>query len=127
MKVLVVDDEPDVVEMVSFRLRKEGYEVISAHDGPSGVAVALAKLPDLIILDVMMPGIDGFQVFDRLKADQRTANIPVVMLTAKADSPSVAKGWMQGVDSYITKPFDVEDLVKSIKGVLAFYGKEKLT
>jgi len=126
MKILVVDDEPDVVEVVGFRLQKEGYDVISAHDGPSGLAIALAKQPDLIVLDIMMPGIDGFEVFRRLKADQRTANIPVIMLTAKADSPSVAKGWMEGVDNYITKPFDVEDLVKSVKGVLAFYGKEKI-
>ena len=121
--ILVVDDEPDVVEIVRFRLERDGHTIISAADGPTGLVSALTRRPDLVILDVMMPGMDGFEVLRRLKADARTAEMPVIMLTARADFSSVAKGWSMDVDNYVTKPFDVDELAETVKNVLTFRGK----
>ena len=121
--ILVVDDEPDVVEIVRFRLEREGHAVISAADGPTGLVTAFTRNPDLVILDVMMPGIDGFEVLRRMKNDSRTAHTPVIMLTAKADFSSVAQGWNMDVDNYITKPFEVDELAMIVKNVLTYRGK----
>ncbi len=121
--ILVVDDEPDVVEIVRFRLEKEGHTVISAADGPTGLISAVSRHPDMVILDVMMPGMDGFEVLRRMKNDARTAQTPVIMLTAKADFSSVAQGWNMDVDNYVTKPFEVDDLAETVKNVLTFRGK----
>nr|CAA9296911.1 hypothetical protein AVDCRST_MAG63-4871 [uncultured Armatimonadetes bacterium] len=121
--ILVVDDEPDVVEIVRFRLERDGHTVLSAGDGPMGLVNAYTRHPDLIILDVMMPGIDGFEVLRRMKNDSRTAQTPVIMLTAKADFSSIAKGWNMDVDNYVTKPFDVDELADTVKNVLNFRGK----
>jgi len=121
--ILVVDDEPDVVEIVRFRLERDGHTILSAADGPTGLVTAFTRKPDLVILDVMMPGIDGFEVLSRMKNDARTAHTPVIMLTAKADFPSVAKGWNMDVDNYVTKPFEVDALADTVKNVLAYRGK----
>ena len=121
--ILVVDDEPDVVEIVRFRLEKDGHILISAADGPTGLVTAFTRHPDLVILDVMMPGIDGFEVLNRLKNDARTSRTPVILLTAKADFSSIAKGWNMDVDNYITKPFDVNELATIVKDVLTYCGK----
>ena len=121
--ILVVDDEPDVVEIVRFRLERDGHTILSAGDGPMGLVSAYTRHPDLIILDVMMPGIDGFEVLRRMKNDSRTAHTPVIMLTAKADFSSIAKGWNMDVDNYVTKPFNVDELSETVKNVLVFRGK----
>ncbi len=121
--ILVVDDEPDLVEIVRFRLEKEGYNVLSAGDGREGLAAAIEKSPDLVILDVMMPGLDGFEVLFQMKNNPKTKDTPVVMLTAKTDMSSISKGWGMDVDNYVTKPFNVDDLAKTVKNVLVFRGK----
>ena len=121
--ILVVDDEPDVVEIVRFRLQQEGHTLLSAEDGPSGLAAAINQIPDLVILDVMMPGFDGIEVLFQMKNNPRTANSPVIMLTAKADFSSIAKGWNMDVDNYVTKPFKVDELAETVKNVLVFRGK----
>ena len=121
--ILVVDDEPDVVEIVRYRLERDGHTVLSAADGPTGLVTAFTRNPDLVIMDVMMPGIDGFEVVRRMKNDARTAHTPVIMLTAKADFSSVATGWNMDVDNYVTKPFEVDVLADTVKNVLAYRGK----
>ena len=121
--ILVVDDEPDVVEIVRFRLERDGHTVISAADGPTGLVTVFTRNPDLVILDVMMPGIDGFEVLQRMKNDARTSHTPVIMLTAKADFSSVAKGWNMDVDNYVTKPFEVDELAETVRNVLTYRGK----
>lgn len=121
--ILVVDDEPDVIEIVRFRLEKDGHSILTAPDGQSGLAMAFGSHPDLMILDVMMPGIDGFEVLFQLKNNPRTQNLPIIMLTAKTDLSSISKGWGLDVDNYVTKPFNVDELAKTVKNVLIFRGK----
>ena len=122
-RILVVDDEPDIVEIVRFRLEQDGHEVLTASDGRTGFAMAFTQQPDLTILDVMMPGISGFEVLYQIKHAPRTANMPVIMLTAKTDLGSISKGWEMEVDNYVTKPFNVDDLANTVKDVLIFRGK----
>ncbi len=117
-KILVVDDEKDIVEMVSFNLKRNGYDVISAYNGLDAIALAEKELPDLILLDVMMPGIDGTEVTRRLKADQQLARIPIIMLTAKTEETDVVVGLRLGADDYVTKPFSVKILVERMNTVL---------
>lgn len=123
-KILIVDDEPDVVDIVRFRLAREGHTILSANDGTSGIREALEHQPDLIVLDVMMPGVDGFQVLQQLKQDRRMARTAFIMLTARADFSSVAKGWNMDVDNYVTKPFAVDELADTVRNVLTYRGIE---
>ena len=122
-KILVVDDEPDVIEIVRFRLEKDGHNVLTAPDGEAGIASAVAHQPDLIVLDVMMPGINGFEVVFQIKNHPRTVDTPIIMLTAKTDMSSISKGWSMDVDNYVTKPFDLDELAKTVRNVLIFRGK----
>ena len=122
-KILVVDDEPDVVEIVRFRLERDGHTVTTAPDGTAGLSRAIVDNPDLVILDVMMPGIDGFEVAFQMKNNPRTANTPVIMLTAKSDFSSISKGWGMDVDNYVTKPFNVDELAQTVRNVLIYRGK----
>jgi two-component system phosphate regulon response regulator PhoB len=117
-KVLVVDDEKDIVEMIAFNLQRNGYEVITAHNGNDGLDLAEKHVPDLIILDLMMPGLDGTDVTRRLKADPRTKNIPLIMLTAKSEETDVVVGLTLGADDYITKPFSMKILLARLGTVL---------
>ena len=121
--ILVVDDEPDLVEILRFRLEREGYRVLSAEDGPSGLEAVMRHMPDLVVLDVMMPGFDGFELLRRMKADARLAQIPVILLTAKADLSSVIKGWNMDVDNFVTKPFDLDELAEMIENTLYYRSK----
>ncbi len=121
-RILVVDDEPTLREVVVRYLERDGFRVDEAGDGATARAL-LARRPDLVILDVMMPGLDGFEVLRRMKNDPRTVQTPVILLTAKADFSSVAQGWNMDVDNYVTKPFNVDDLAKTVKNVLVFRGK----
>jgi DNA-binding response OmpR family regulator len=122
-KILVVDDEPDVVEIVRLRLEQDGHTILAAGDGRAGLQSAFENKPDLLILDVMMPGLDGFEVAYQMKNNPVTANTPIVMLTARADFGSIAKGWNLDVDNYVTKPFKLDELADTVKSVLIYRGK----
>lgn len=117
-RVLIVDDERDLVETISFRLEAAGYEVLSAYDGQEGLEKARDEKPDLILLDVMMPKMDGYQVCRFLKFDEDFKNIPIVMLTARGQESDKNTGAGVGADAYITKPFDSASLLLKIKELL---------
>ena len=122
-RILVVDDEPDVVEIVRIRLEQDGHTILTAHDGREGLQSVFENKPDLIILDVMMPGIDGFEVAYQMKNNPLTVNTPIIMRTASADFGSIAKGWNLDVDNYVTKPFKLDELADTVKNVLIYRGK----
>ena len=105
-RLLGVDDEPRVREMIEFRLRQYGYDVLQAADGREALTVARKEQPDLVLLDVMMPELDGFQVCSRLKQHEATEHIPVVMLTAKAEAKDVTRAFNSGAVDYVVKPYD---------------------
>ncbi len=117
-KILVVDDEKDIVEMVSYNLVRHGYAALAAHNGHDAIATAERELPDLIILDLMMPGLDGTEVTRRLKADPKTAGIPVLMLTARSEETDVVVGLSIGADDYVTKPFSMKILLARLGTIL---------
>ena len=116
--ILVVDDEEDILELVSYNLAKAGYRVTSVTSGEDAIKSARSKLPDLVLLDLMLPGVDGLEVCNTLKRDHRTANIPVVMLTARGEEADIVSGLELGADDYITKPFSPRVLLARIKAVL---------
>ncbi|MBQ1889336.1 MAG: response regulator transcription factor [Selenomonas sp.] len=116
MKVLAVDDEQSIRELLAFQLQKHGYEALMAEDGQE--ALAKAEGMDLILLDLMLPGLDGLEVCRRLKADKRTARIPIIMLTAKAEEIDKVLGLELGADDYVVKPFSVRELMARVKAVL---------
>lgn len=117
-KILVVDDEPDVVELVRYNLNSSGYEVVTAVDGKEALKKVRAETPDLIVLDIMLPGIDGFEVCKILKRDPATSAIPIIMLTAKAEEVDRVVGLELGADDYITKPFSPREFVLRVKALL---------
>jgi two-component system, OmpR family, phosphate regulon response regulator PhoB len=117
-KILVVDDEEDIVNLITLHLEREGHEVITAGTGPLALASALEQLPDLIVLDLMLPGINGKDVCKALRADSRTRSIPIVMLTAKSQAHDRISGLEQGADDYLTKPFSPRELLLRIQAVL---------
>lgn len=114
-KILVVDDEPNIVELVQFHLQKEGYKVITGNDGLEAISAIRNQQPDLVVLDVMLPKLDGFEVCKQLRLEQN--NIPVIMLTAKDDEISRVLGLEIGADDYITKPFSPRELIARIKTI----------
>lgn len=116
--ILVVDDEPDILELVKYNLAKEGYRVECVQSGEDAISRARSILPDLIVLDLMLPGIDGLEVCKRLKADARTAHIAIIMLTAKGEDADVVTGLELGADDYITKPFSPRVLLARVKALL---------
>jgi len=113
-RILVVDDDPDIVELLALNLEAGGYSVESAFDGEQALAMAKKMLPDLVVLDVMMPKMDGMQTLAELRVHPDTCDIPIVMLTAKASDADVWSGWKAGADYYLTKPFDVDELMRFI-------------
>ena len=117
-KILVVDDEPDVLELIEFNLKAAGFEVATAVDGAEALTKARSVQPALILLDVMLPEIDGMQVCKTLKREPATASIPIIMLTAKAAEIDRVLGLELGADDYVTKPFSPRELVLRIKGLL---------
>ena len=117
-KVLVVDDERDISDIVAFNLRREQYDVLTALDGESALVVAQREQPDLILLDLMLPGMGGLEVCRRLRAEPRTSQIPIVMLTAKGEETDAIVGLAQGADDYVRKPFGVKELMARVAAQL---------
>jgi DNA-binding response OmpR family regulator len=117
-KILVVDDEQDVVRLLEFRLEKEGFEVITCGDGQTALTMTEADKPDLVVLDIMMPLMDGMEVLRQIRSRRATSRIPVVMLTAKTASVTVDEARQLWVSDYIMKPFDPEKLVAKVKKAL---------
>ncbi|MFT5563762.1 MAG: DNA-binding response OmpR family regulator [Myxococcota bacterium] len=118
-RVLIVDDEPDVLLLCRVNLEFEGYDVTTAADGQEGLATARSLHPDVVLLDVMMPKMDGWQVLEAIKADEVISDIPVVMLTAKVQDEDQIRGWSAGAAEYITKPFSPLSLSQVIADVIA--------
>lgn len=116
--ILIVDDNVDTVELLRKRLRAEGYNTVEAYDGEEALKKVYETTPDLIILDIMMPKMDGYEVCQRLKTDEKTKFIPVIMLTAKSDVESKVKGFDIGADDYVPKPFDYRELLARIRSLL---------
>ena len=116
--ILIVEDEKDIVKMLDYNLKKEGYKTLVAHDGEDAFDAANTKYPDLILLDLMLPGLDGLEVCKTLKAERKTASIPIIMLTAKSQEPDKIVGLELGADDYVTKPFSPRELLARIKAVL---------
>jgi len=117
-KILIVDDEAQLVEMVKMRLEASGYEIISAHDGQEGLDKAKKEKPDLIILDLMLPKIDGYKVCRMLKFDEKYKKIPIILFSARAQEEDKKMGEEVGADTYITKPFDPKVLLGKIQELL---------
>jgi CheY-like chemotaxis protein len=117
-RILAVDDEPHILKLVAFSLKSGGYEVLEAADGLSAISIARAEQPDLILMDVMMPALDGYEACRRLKADPETAQIPVIMLTAKTQAAEHKTGEAAGAEGYINKPFTPKDLVAQMREFL---------
>jgi two-component system alkaline phosphatase synthesis response regulator PhoP len=117
-KILIVEDEKDIIKMIEYNLKKEGFKVIAARDGEDALDLVLRQCPDLILLDLMLPGIDGLEVCKTLKKDPKTASIPIIMLTAKSQESDKVVGLELGADDYVAKPFSPRELIARIKAVL---------
>ena len=117
-KILIVEDEKDIVKMLEYNLKKEGFTPFSVSDGDDALDSAVRRQPDLIILDLMLPGMDGLEVCKALKSEKKTANISVIMLTAKAQESDKIVGLELGADDYVTKPFSPRELIARIKAIL---------
>jgi len=118
-KVLIVDDERDIVETLKFVIESEGIECLTAYDGEEALNLAKSEMPDLIVLDVMLPKINGYKICRLLKFDSKYKDIPILMITARSQEEDKAIGEETGADEYITKPFDINEVVKKIKNYLA--------
>ncbi|MEI8195477.1 MAG: response regulator transcription factor [Phycisphaerae bacterium] len=117
-KILIVDDERDLVELIGLNLQRNGYDVVTAHDGATGLELARRQHPDLIVLDVMMPGLSGRDVTMALKGDPETATMPILMLTAKTEETDIIVGLSMGADDYVTKPFSMKVLLARVAAIL---------
>jgi two-component system OmpR family response regulator len=117
-RILIIDDEPDIVETLAMAMEMEGHTVVSAGDGAAGLDAARASKPDLIILDVTMPGLSGYKVARLLKFDAMFAAIPIIMLTGRATSDDRARGAQTGADEYLTKPFAMDALMAAVNNQL---------
>ncbi|MBL3539838.1 response regulator transcription factor [Aminivibrio sp.] len=117
-RILIVEDEEAIVEVVSQTLRRHGYETAAAADGDSALEMAFSLRPDLVILDLMLPKMDGWEVCRRLKADRQTASVPVLMLTARREERDVVEGLEIGADDYMKKPFSLAELAARVKALL---------
>ena len=117
-KVLIADDETNIRNILDFTLHAEGFDVVAARNGDDAYTLALGEQPDLVILDVMMPGTNGFETCRRLKADRRTARIPVILLTARGSREDRRTGGDAGADAYVTKPFSPGKLIAAVQDLL---------
>jgi DNA-binding response OmpR family regulator len=116
--ILVADDEEDVRELVAYRLSRSGYEVIDAGDGEEAFRLATQRVPDLMVLDVMMPRLDGYELTRRVRADESLRSVPVILLTARSQETDVGRGFDVGADDYLKKPFNPDELVARVRAVL---------
>ncbi len=126
-KVLIIEDEKDLAELLAFNLEKEGYASTCIYDGKQGLELALTLLPDLILLDLMLPGLLGTEVCKALRKDQRTAHIPIIMITAKGDEIDRVVGFEVGADDYIVKPFSMREVSLRVKAVMRRFEYEAQT
>jgi DNA-binding response OmpR family regulator len=117
-KILIVDDEPNIVISLEFLMRREGFEITVARDGEEALGAIAQENPDLVLLDVMMPKFNGFEVCEKVRANPEYAGMRIIMLTAKGREAEVSKGLSLGADGYITKPFSTRDLVEQVKNLL---------
>jgi DNA-binding response OmpR family regulator len=116
--VLVADDDKDILALVAFRLERSGYEVVTAVDGEEALRLARERTPDLVVLDVMMPKLTGYDVTRELRADEATSRIPVILLTARVQEADVARGFEAGADDYVKKPFSPQELRARVQAIL---------
>ena len=117
-RVLLVEDDPVILRLLEVNFELEGYEVLLAHDGAEGIEMAREQRPDLVISDIMMPNVSGIELVESLKGDESTAGIPIILLSAKAQSADVRAGMEAGADDYITKPFEPLELVDRVQALL---------
>jgi len=117
-KILIVEDEADILEIIAYNLSREGFRVLSSRDGEEALDLARSEEPDLVLLDLMLPGMDGIEVCRRLKDEPRAAELPIIMVTAKGEESDVVLGLGVGADDYIVKPFSPRELVARVKAVL---------
>jgi len=117
-QIVVIEDEPDILEVLCYNLKREGYQVFESLDGREGLALIEQKLPDIVMLDLMLPGIDGLEICRKLKSNPRTEHIPIIMVTAKGEESDVVLGLGVGADDYIPKPFSPKELIARVKAVL---------
>ncbi|MCG8566836.1 MAG: response regulator transcription factor [Desulfobacterales bacterium] len=116
--ILIVDDEEDIIELIQYNLKSEGYEILTATSGEQAIKIARQNHPDLMVLDLMLPGIDGLEVTQYLKNDDQTREMPIVMLTAKGEESDIVTGLEMGANDYISKPFSPRELVARVRGIL---------
>ncbi len=126
-RVVVVEDDKDILELITHNLEREGYEVTGAATGEDGVDAVRSRKPDLVLLDLMLPGIDGLEVCRRLKADPDTAHIPVVMVSAKGEETDIVTGLELGADDYVTKPFSPKVLIARMRAVQRRRGRAQVS
>ncbi|MBI5902746.1 MAG: response regulator [Deltaproteobacteria bacterium] len=124
-KILVVDDETDILNLLDYNLKKAGFDVLLARDGPEAIECARDRRPDLIVLDIMLPDMEGTEVLKRLKSNDSTRGIPVIMLTAKGEEVDKIVGLELGAEDYITKPFSPREFILRVKAVLKRYDKSR--
>ena len=117
--VLVADDDPDILDLVTFRLDRAGYEVVQARDGQEALDAALTRTPDLCVLDVMMPRLDGYEVTRRLREAEATRSVPIILLTARVQESDVERGFEAGATDYVRKPFSPQELRARVEALLA--------
>lgn len=117
-KIVVIEDEPDILEMIEYNLGREGYAVESASSGDEGVKMILREAPDLVLLDLLLPGLDGIEVCRKLKMDPVTQKVPIIMVSAKGEESDIVLGLGVGADDYVTKPFSPKELIARVKAVL---------
>ena len=117
-KIVVIEDEVDILEVINYNLLKEGFDVCSALDGEEGLALIKKEVPDLVLLDLMLPGLDGIEICRKLKTDYSTRSIPIIMVTAKGEESDIVLGLGMGADDYMVKPFRPRELMARIRSVL---------
>jgi DNA-binding response OmpR family regulator len=116
--ILIADDDPDILALVSFRLERAGYEVVQARNGEEAVQVALARRPDLAVIDVMMPRVDGYEATRQLRQQEETSRMPIILLTARVQEEDIARGFDAGADDYVRKPFSPQELGSRVQAAL---------
>jgi DNA-binding response OmpR family regulator len=116
--LLIADDDEDILQLLSFRLERAGYEIVQARNGAEALRLAIELRPALAVLDVMMPGLTGFEVTRELRANEETRTMPIILLTAKAQASDVSQGMAAGADDYVKKPFDARELRERVERLL---------